>query len=62
MGFSFLIVGSRFALMAVKAVTYYLILNFTLVPNEKTQMPVQVAKSALGVVPEKGIHLELKLR
>lgn len=54
--------GSRFALMEIKAVLYYLLLNFSFEPNEKTQIPVQLKKTAFSPLPENGVHLELKPR
>lgn len=54
--------GSRFALMELKAVVYYLLLNFELTPNHKTQIPIKIAKSPFGIRAEKGVELHLKLR
>lgn len=42
-------IGSRFALMEVKCILYYLVLNFKLVPIEKTQIPLQL-KTTLGAL------------
>jgi len=55
-------IGSRFALMQVKGIIYYLILNFEVVPNEKTQIPLQFKKTPFSMLTENGIHLELKQR
>ncbi|XP_031628377.1 cytochrome P450 9e2-like [Contarinia nasturtii] len=55
-------IGSRFALMEIKALFFYLLLNFTIQPYEKTQIPLKIAKSAVGWVTEKGIHVEFKPR
>lgn len=60
--FGLLFIGSRFALMELKAVVYYLLLNFELTPNTKTQIPIQVAKSPFGIRAEKGVELHMKLR
>lgn len=57
-----LLLGSRFALMEVKALFFYLILNFNIQPYEKTQIPLEIAKSVLNWSFENGIHLELKPR
>lgn len=48
--------------MEVKVAVYYLLLNFKFEPNERTQIPLKLAKSLAGGVTEQGIHLELKLR
>lgn len=54
--------GSRFALMEIKAILYNLLLKFTFEPNQQTQIPVKLQKNAFAVYSEKGIHLELKPR
>ncbi|XP_055326850.1 uncharacterized protein LOC129580438 [Sitodiplosis mosellana] len=54
-------IGSRFALMELKAILYYLLLKFSFEANEKTQIPLKM-KKGLFVLPEKGVHLELKPR
>ena len=48
--------------MELKAVFYYLILNFTFEPNDKTQIPLKLANSFTNVDGEKGIHAELRPR
>lgn len=55
-------IGSRFALMEIKALFFYLLLNFSIETYEKTQIPIQIAKSAANWITEEGIHLELKPR
>ncbi|XP_059611812.1 uncharacterized protein LOC132258498 [Phlebotomus argentipes] len=55
-------IGSRLGLMKIKSLFYYLILNFHLEANEKTQIPIQLEKNFLGLVPEKGIHVQLRSR
>lgn len=54
--------GSRFALMEIKALVFYLLLKFNIQPYEKTQIPVKIAKSAANWITDGGIHLELKPR
>lgn len=54
--------GSRFALMEIKAVIYYLLLNFKFEPNADSQIPVQLKKVMMVMTAEKGIHVALKLR
>lgn len=48
--------------MELKAVVYYLLLNFKFQPNDKTPIPMKLAKTPTGLVAEGGMHLELKLR
>lgn len=55
-------IGSRFALMELKAIVYSLLLKFEIIPNEKTQIPIRIAKIPFGARPEKGVHVQLKLR
>lgn len=45
--------------MEIKAVIYYLLLNFKFVPNAKTEIPVKLAKTAVGLKTERGVHLQL---
>jgi cytochrome P450 family 9 len=55
-------IGSRFALMEVKAIFYYLLINFKINVSAKTQIPLQFAKSPVGLKTEKGIWLNLDPR
>ncbi|XP_062558865.1 probable cytochrome P450 9f2 [Armigeres subalbatus] len=55
-------IGSRFALMEMKAVVYYLLLNFSFEVTEKTQIPLKLEKSPTKIASENGIWLELKPR
>lgn len=54
--------GSRFALMEVKAVIYYLLLNFKFEPNAKTPSTIVLKKNPGGIIVENGIHMHLKMR
>lgn len=54
--------GSRFALMEIKAILYHLLLNFTFEPNEKMEIPLKLKKTPFTLDAEKGVNLELKLR
>ncbi|XP_031624495.1 probable cytochrome P450 9f2 [Contarinia nasturtii] len=54
-------IGSRFALMELKAILYYLLLNFSFEPNKDTQIPLKMKKGGF-VNTENGVHLELKSR
>lgn len=55
-------IGSRFALMEVKAVMYFLLLKFSFERGPKTQIPMQLRKGFTNLGPENGMHMELKLR
>jgi cytochrome P450 family 9 len=55
-------IGSRFALMEVKTIFYYLLRNFSFEVTAKTQLPLQLAKSPMGLKSEKGIWIGLKAR
>lgn len=55
-------IGSRFALMEVKTIFYYLLLNFTLEVNEKTQIPLKFENTPFAIRPENGVWLQLKPR
>lgn len=54
--------GSRFALMEIKALYFYLVLNFNIQPYEKTQIPIKIAKAPGKLIVENGTYLELKPR
>lgn len=53
--------GSRFALMELKAILYYLLLNFSFEVNKDTQIPLKMEKG-MRMATEKGVHLELRPR
>jgi cytochrome P450 family 9 len=55
-------IGSRFALMEVKAVLYYLLLNFSFEVTTRTQVPIKLEKMPFGLKAEGGIHLEFRPR
>lgn len=55
-------IGSRFALMQIKAILYNLLLNFSFEPNGKSQIPLKLKKSSFNMGAEKGVHLELRPR
>lgn len=48
--------------MEVKSLVYHLVLNFKLEPNAQTQIPLKLKKNAGGVMTERGIHLQMKVR
>ncbi|XP_059607443.1 probable cytochrome P450 9f2 [Phlebotomus argentipes] len=54
-------IGSRFALMDVKAIFYHLLLNFKIEANERTQIPLKLARNSV-MLGEKGIWVQLTPR
>lgn len=55
-------IGSRFALMEVKVMLFYLVLNFELVAIEKTQIPLQLKKTIGALMAKEGIWTGLRKR
>uniref|UniRef100_A0A8D8JY63 Probable cytochrome P450 9f2 n=3 Tax=Culex pipiens TaxID=7175 RepID=A0A8D8JY63_CULPI len=55
-------IGSRFALMELKSIMYYLVKEFSLEPTERTEVPLKLSRMAISLQSEKGIWLELKPR
>lgn len=55
-------IGSRFALLEVKALFTHLLLNFDIVVVEKTQVPLQLTRKRFALAPEGGFWLGLKPR
>lgn len=55
-------IGSRFALMEIKALFFHLVLNFNIQPYEKTQIPLKIGKTAANWIIDGGMHLEFKPR
>lgn len=55
-------IGSRFALMEIKALFFYILVNFNIEAYDKTDIPIKIAKAAANWSTENGIHLELKPR
>lgn len=58
--FSFECLGSRFAIMELKAILYFLLLNFSFEANKDTKIPLKM-KKGLFISPG-SVHLELKPR
>lgn len=52
-------IGNRFALVEIKALLFNLLLNFEVVPTEKTAIPLVLPK-AFHLIPDGGIWLGLK--
>lgn len=48
--------------MEVKAILYYLLLNFSFEVNEKTEIPVKLKKSPFNLGTENGMHIQFKPR
>ncbi|XP_031627729.1 probable cytochrome P450 9f2 [Contarinia nasturtii] len=55
-------IGSRLALMEIKAVFFYLLLNFHIQPNENMEIPLKIHNSVAFWDIESTIDLELKPR
>lgn len=55
-------IGSRFALMEVKIMLFYLVLNFELVVIERTQIPLQMKNGLGAMLTKDGIWTGLKKR
>lgn len=45
--------------MEAKAILYNLLLHFSFEPNEKSQIPLKLKKSAFSTIPESGVHFDL---
>ncbi|XP_052871143.1 cytochrome P450 9b2-like [Anopheles cruzii] len=55
-------IGSRFALMELKAIVYHLLLEFSFERCPETQVLPQLAKGFMGLRLEKGIQIEFRPR
>lgn len=55
-------IGSRFALMEVKAIIYYMLLEFSFERTPNTQVPLQLGKGFAGMRTEKGVFVEFRPR
>ncbi|XP_066257290.1 cytochrome P450 9e2-like [Euwallacea similis] len=53
-------IGSRFAILEAKAVLYYLLLNFQIVPINKTPIPLKICKASMQPKAEGGFWLGFK--
>lgn len=51
--------GSRFALMEVKAVMYYMVLKYKFVPNNDSQIPLKLIKNPAILRVEGGLNLQM---
>lgn len=48
--------------MEVKAVLFYMLLNFRFEVTEKTQIPLKYSMKPMETLPEKGVWLKLQQR
>lgn len=55
-------IGSRFALMEIKGLLYFLLKSFKLQVCHKTQVPMKLISAPFGMYPEKGLHVNLNKR
>uniref|UniRef100_A0A182JKW9 Uncharacterized protein n=1 Tax=Anopheles atroparvus TaxID=41427 RepID=A0A182JKW9_ANOAO len=55
-------IGSRFALMEVKAIIYSMLMEFTFEKTPNTQIPLRLARGFAGMRSEKGVFVELRPR
>ncbi|XP_062563221.1 probable cytochrome P450 9f2 [Armigeres subalbatus] len=55
-------IGSRFALMELKAMVFHMLLKVSFHRTDKTQIPMQLRKGMNNFGPEGGMHIELRLR
>lgn len=55
-------IGSRFALMEIKAFLYYLVLNFKIVRNDKTPIPLKFRKGFTILASEDDVYVDLVKR
>ncbi|KAK9869530.1 hypothetical protein WA026_003284 [Henosepilachna vigintioctopunctata] len=55
-------IGSRFALLEIKAVFFHILSHFEIVPVEKTNIPLQISKKSFNFTSVNGFPLGLKRR
>lgn len=48
--------------MEVKVIERHLLLNFSVEPNKKSQIPVKLRKTSFGIHTKKGLYFDFKLR
>jgi cytochrome P450 family 9 len=54
--------GSRFALLEIKILFYYMLLNFSFEPTDKTEIPIKLNTAMSTFYPKDGIQIEFRLR
>ncbi|KAK5641874.1 hypothetical protein RI129_010421 [Pyrocoelia pectoralis] len=55
-------IGSRFALLEIKTLFFYLLSKFSIITIDKTQIPLGLSKSQLNLVPSNGIWVGFRSR
>ncbi|KAJ3645281.1 hypothetical protein Zmor_022947 [Zophobas morio] len=55
-------IASRFALLEIKTLFFYILSHFEIVPVEKTQIPLVLSKKHMNITAENGFWLGLKRR
>lgn len=55
-------IGSRFALMEIKTIIYYLLLTFDFEVTSKTQIPIKLSSNPTQLQTEKGVWVGFKPR
>lgn len=55
-------IGSRFALMEIKALMFSLLSNFTIEKNSRTEVPIQIKPETLQHRPRNGVWLTLRAK
>ncbi|KAK9873666.1 hypothetical protein WA026_023529 [Henosepilachna vigintioctopunctata] len=55
-------IGSRFALLEIKAVFFHILSHFEIVPVEKTNIPLQISEKSFNFTSVNGFPLGLKRR
>ncbi|XP_060530967.1 cytochrome P450 9e2-like [Cylas formicarius] len=53
-------IGSRFAILEVKAMLYHLLFKYEVVPTAKTQIPLKITKKSLNFTAENGFWFGIK--
>nr|ANS06316.1 cytochrome P450 [Agasicles hygrophila] len=53
-------IGNRFALMEMKVISFYMLLNFEIVPISKSRIPLKLSKKQINMAPEGGFWFGLK--
>lgn len=56
------VIGAKFATLEIKSLLFHLIKNFEVIPNEKTDIPLELMKDRLFFTPKNGFHLSFKRR
>lgn len=53
-------IGSRFALMEIKIIFFYLLEKMEMVPNAKTPIPMKLQKTSFQLIADPGFYVDLK--